>query len=769
MADDANASPRAGGKGKMIGGSIHGEGGAALGCHNASTKLNDNVRIGASRGLMGDDIKQQIAELTKLADSSGQKKPIKHVYASPSAGANWSHREWEAYWALYEKAQGLEGCPFSEAIHDKPGEHDRPEHRHRVYLAITTRGTLVRMSNDYIKQEAVSRITEFDAAAPFIKGKHNVRAERVARELGRHDVADAMIASGLLNGTRAVAGLSPQARAQQERTGTSKGNVAAAVSSAWHHSDNGHAFQMALAETGLRLAQGDKCLVILDLTGNAHSLRRLLSMNTKMSGSEAPKEAVIRERLDGLTLPKVHEAKADHVLVTNVRTPVSPPQEPAAAVKVSIPVGEGAIANTGNQSGIPLWRVDQSTPAPNPTPDTSGSGSASSTPSAKGSVSGHYAKTLKGPGAAPGPGAHPDQIAAFRVRLGLYQTKRATQAIAQGKALQRVIRKLPQSGGVTTHANVQTQNQSSAQTSHGFDGQASAFATSSSSVSHWQGNPTRNSGGSSHGSNCREHVGTDDSANQGGERSLARGKSAVRSNMYEVGGGRHQACCHRVQLARAARALDSLNVSDLLDRLEPARVVQRIIAVECERINAQRNASPYSCPSSRDANHAACNARSVVFAPMHAARTKLTAALILQKAVLPPPWTARLVPWETASECTYRLAQEAVAIAQAELTAASPSRDKVDDAVFLACARANNAARAHAAWYKAIGQSLDRREHLLIEMADAIDGDVDLRQVILIDGLDAAIRLQAERGQRDSNEMQGLETQQTAIVGVRPR
>ena len=39
----------------------------------------------------------------------------------PPPGVSWDGDQWDAYWALYERAMGLEGCASSEAIHDKPG------------------------------------------------------------------------------------------------------------------------------------------------------------------------------------------------------------------------------------------------------------------------------------------------------------------------------------------------------------------------------------------------------------------------------------------------------------------------------------------------------------------------------------------------------------------------------------------------------------------------------------------------------------------------
>jgi hypothetical protein len=153
----------------MIGGAVHGSGGAALGQHLAIS-ADEDARPGQSRGLISEGIRNQIQELSDMAKASGHKSPLRHVYASPPPGADWGEKEWGEYWNLYERAMGLEKSPFSEAIHEKPGECGRDAHKHRVYLATTERGTLVRISHDFARQEAVSRIMEFKTGQPFTKG-----------------------------------------------------------------------------------------------------------------------------------------------------------------------------------------------------------------------------------------------------------------------------------------------------------------------------------------------------------------------------------------------------------------------------------------------------------------------------------------------------------------------------------------------------------------------------------------------------------------------
>ena len=259
----------------MIGGAVQGSGGPALGAYLA------DAQPGTSLGLMDEAILDQVAKMTDMGAASGHKAPLCHVYACPPPGAEWTEKEWNSYWTLYGRAQGLQDCPYTEAMHDKPGEDGRPPHRHRVYLALTERGTLVRMGWDYARQETVSRITEVDTGQALTKGKHNKHAARIVADLGRPDVAEAMTAAGLLSGPPAIAGLSPAQRAQQERTGVSKADVAHAAMEAWKASDGGAVFMAALQECGLSLAQGTKkegVPVILDASGSTHGLRQMLGM-----------------------------------------------------------------------------------------------------------------------------------------------------------------------------------------------------------------------------------------------------------------------------------------------------------------------------------------------------------------------------------------------------------------------------------------------------------------------------------------------------------
>lgn len=326
----------------MIGGAVMGSGGAALGGHNAKPQEADDARPGTSRGLMADGIIEQTMELSDLARSAGQKAPLRHVYASPPPDANWSEHEWDEYWSLYEQAQGLETCAFSEAIHDKPGPCGRPPHRHRVYLALTERGTLVRQGHDYAKQEAVSRIMEFRTGQAFTKGAHNILAAPIAARLGFPEVAEAMHRAGLLDGPRARSNLTPAQRAQQERTGINKSDVASLIGDAWKSSDGPQAFLAAVRDAGMAIAMGDKTTVVVDPSGNSHALSRMLAMHSRSIGEASPKAAEINRRMHGVELPTLDAARqeirnsADQKNAPATRAPVNP-THPDVGEKASIP------------------------------------------------------------------------------------------------------------------------------------------------------------------------------------------------------------------------------------------------------------------------------------------------------------------------------------------------------------------------------------------------------------------------------------------------
>ena len=312
----------------MIAGATRGAGGPALGRHLANAGMNEAVIVGQSRGLMSENIRDQVAELTRLGSHARTQAPIYHVHADPPEGRPWDDADRARYWELFEQEFGLERQPFASVIHVKGGR----EHEHRAYLRTRPDGTAIRLDHDFARREKLSRIMEWERGEPLTKGAHNRAVISALEKDGREDVADAMRAAGMHEGPRPRAGLTPTERLQQDRTSITKQNIAACVAQAWTASDSGQAFHAALAEHGLILARGDKCAVIVDGTGNMHSLQRLLAMDARTNGTDAPKAADVAARLHGTLLPSVAEARQVIAMQVPPSLPDADPPSPDAPI-----------------------------------------------------------------------------------------------------------------------------------------------------------------------------------------------------------------------------------------------------------------------------------------------------------------------------------------------------------------------------------------------------------------------------------------------------
>lgn len=431
----------------MIGGVTQGAGGAALGNHLADTKgQNEETRPGSSRGLYTQGIKEQLAELTKVAGAARSRKPIAHFHADPPEDAAWGDKEFDGHWAQLEQEFGLERQPYSEVVHVKHGR----EHRQRAYSLLKEDGTCIRLSNAFQRNEKLSRLAEFDTGHAFTKGAHNHAVIAALEADGRHDVADAMRAAGLHEGLPARAALTPNERAQQERTATRKLDVAQAVAASWAASDSGQAFAAALAEHGLVLACGDKrggVPVVVDGTGNTHTVLRMLNMAAKADGIPVTPAADVVARLGGMALPSVAEAR----LSVTALTPPSPPDDG--------PPSSDALPPTDGRQDAPgagdVAHAHASMPA-------SHGGDAPALAAAQAAPGASIEDSGPGPGEPSGPNAHPDEIARYANALHAHAERKAS-AWARWLAQQAIGPSIPLGGG--KHAG-------HAESTHGRHGKA---------------------------------------------------------------------------------------------------------------------------------------------------------------------------------------------------------------------------------------------------------------------------------------------------------
>ena len=283
----------------MTGGATRGSGGSQLGAHLADAKaLNEATWPGSASGLVSEGIVERIAELTDIASHARSRTPLYHVHADPDC--EWSDDRWRRYWELVEIEFGLVGQPYAEVIHVKAGR----EHRHRVYLRLTAAGTCIRIDNDYARREKLHRLIELEFGTALTPGRHNRAVIAALEAEGRLDAAAALRAAGLDSIDRPAARTTPRERAQAERTGVDPHAVGVAVLTAWRASDTGAAFLAALADQGLRVAQGDKVPVIVDTGAGTHPLSRLLAKAAKSEGSAAIRAADVAARLGTIALDR---------------------------------------------------------------------------------------------------------------------------------------------------------------------------------------------------------------------------------------------------------------------------------------------------------------------------------------------------------------------------------------------------------------------------------------------------------------------------------
>lgn len=283
--------------GGVISGATKGRGGPALARHLADLRRepqNDATRLGATRGLMADSIKDAIAELTHMVSHVRSSQPIYHVHLDPEQP--WTQTQRDRYWFLFEREFGFENRPFAEAVHIKNGR----EHYHRAYSRVRRDGTVISISHDYARREKVGRIAELEFGGRHIAGRHNKAATAALRRDGRMDVVKSIEAAGLMSMPRPEARMTPRQRHQAVRTGLDPTEVAVIALRIWQeHATDALVREFALE--GLWLCEGDKGPVLVDLAGGVHSLTRTIGKASAAAGHRI-RAADIKTRMANIDL-----------------------------------------------------------------------------------------------------------------------------------------------------------------------------------------------------------------------------------------------------------------------------------------------------------------------------------------------------------------------------------------------------------------------------------------------------------------------------------
>ncbi|QYO76540.1 LPD7 domain-containing protein [Devosia salina] len=334
----------------MIGGLVLHDGHPALAIHLA--RVDDNERVTfRTRGLSANTIADAIAELRLMALGSRTGKPIIHSWASPSM--TYSDADWERHREEYEAEFGLVGFPCVEVYHLKYGEGGRTSmHVHRVHLRIDSDGRVASTSHSAARQEKVSRISEFLAGERFTSGVFNKSVISRLREEGRPEIADAMVRAGLDKTTAAASPTSVERATAERLQDLSVDEVWRRCAAAWRRSDTGPAFSAALADSGLRLAQGEKCPVVVSPAGVTHPLLRAINKGGERQSGQAIRKADLTARLRGMVLPSARELLPLAGFVAGVfsithldRVPVSAPRQPETMTDGEVPA-TGAVDHT---------------------------------------------------------------------------------------------------------------------------------------------------------------------------------------------------------------------------------------------------------------------------------------------------------------------------------------------------------------------------------------------------------------------------------------
>ena len=284
--------------GGVISGATKGRGGPALARHLADRRRkpqNDATRLGATRGIMADSIEGAIAELTHIVSHARSRQPLYHVHLDPEQP--WTQTQCDRYWFLFEQEFGFEKQPFAEAVHIKHGR----EHYHRAYSRLRRDGTVIAISHDFARREKVGRLAEFEFGGRHVPGRHNKAVAAVLRRDGRMDVLKSIEAAGLTSMPRPEADMTPGQRHQAARTGLDPVDVAMVAFRVWQQSPTDDLAQQFALE-GLRLCQGDKGPVLVDLAGGVHSLTRVIGKASAATGHRI-RAADVKARIADIDLP----------------------------------------------------------------------------------------------------------------------------------------------------------------------------------------------------------------------------------------------------------------------------------------------------------------------------------------------------------------------------------------------------------------------------------------------------------------------------------
>ena len=260
-------------------------GGQKLAAHLMNEFDNDHVEVAEVRGTIAQDLSGSFAEIAALGRSTKiEHKYYYHLSLSPDPAQGRITRE--QYYDLIsrtERSLGLVGQPRAVVFHVKYGR----EHGHVVWSRVDTSGAkfkAINISHDSLKLATVIRSFCRDHGLRLPPGMEPVKSTVKGRDdfnvKANEDLGE---------------------RQQKERSGISKEERKADIVACWRETSNGEAFVQAMQTKGYYLGRGNqRDYVVLDLSGDVHSLSRQLSGTARKREFMARLESHPPDKLRGV-------------------------------------------------------------------------------------------------------------------------------------------------------------------------------------------------------------------------------------------------------------------------------------------------------------------------------------------------------------------------------------------------------------------------------------------------------------------------------------
>ncbi len=226
---------------------------AQLGRYLLAMRENDHVELHEVRGFVSEDLLEAFGEADAIACGTRCRNHLFSLSLNPPQKASVPVEAFEQAIARIEEKLGLTDQPRAVIFHEKDGRR----HAHVVWSRI-----------DAAQMRAIN--------LPHYK----VKLRDVSRQLYLEHGWD--MPHGLQNPLlRDPLSFTREEWQQARRVGLDPREIKALFRQAWQASDNGSAFEQALAERGFRLARGDRRgFVAVDCRGEVYSLSRYAGVKT---------------------------------------------------------------------------------------------------------------------------------------------------------------------------------------------------------------------------------------------------------------------------------------------------------------------------------------------------------------------------------------------------------------------------------------------------------------------------------------------------------